>query len=340
MNISYDIFDIADCPVIITDKNFTIIYKNNLASKFFCGFRKKSKISRHFHNVKNDTDFSEINELDIETGTQFMRALVLPIDENILAFLFFSIYAFTDINKLISYVREHYSGNLMDFYCKAYREYEENVKYGSFAKRNISERAYAELLSLMSFFTEKPVFMQTEVYNISELLQNISKKFSGTLPAFGLQISNLEIEETDCYAKINLNIFCFVIFRMIYMAFRLSDKGKIQISLDSSHYPQLEIYVSTHTNINPDIIKNKDFASLADIFPEFSFEFEIFKKAGFFDNILSFSLDNFVFKLRYNIKCETGFFTLRSEGAETRQKRIDAAISNAFAQIKNLLSNK
>jgi hypothetical protein len=278
--------------------------------------------------------------LDIETGTQFMRALVLPIGENTLAFLFFSIYAFTNMNKLISYVREHYSGNFIDFYCKAYREYEETTKYDGFSKRNTSERAYAELLSLLSFFAEKPVFMQTEVYNISEILQSISKKISKTLPAFGLQISNFESTEEACYAKINLNIFCFVIFRVIYMAFRLSDTGKIQISLNSSRYRQFEIYVSTHTNVSSDMVENKDFAYLADIFPEFSFEFDIFKKTGFFDDILSFSLNNSVFKLCYSIKREAGVLILRSEGAETYEKRINKAIANAFVQIKNLLSKK
>ena len=88
MNILYDIFELADFPVVITDKNFVITYKNGLAAKLFCGFRRRSKISRYFRNFKNEVDFSVINELDIETGTQFMRALVLPTDENTLIFRF------------------------------------------------------------------------------------------------------------------------------------------------------------------------------------------------------------------------------------------------------------
>ncbi len=341
MNILYDIFELTDCPVVITDKNFVIKYKNGLAAKLFCGFRKRSKISRYFRNFKNDVDFSITNELDIETGTQFMRALVLPIDENTLIFLFFTLFAFTDAKKLLSYVREKYLGDFIDFYCTACREYAEMQTRDGFAKHTIPERAYAELLSLTSFFAEKPFFMQKEAYNISELIEIITRKISKRLSVFGLKAASAEILEKDCYAKINLPIFCFVIFRMFYMAFRLSDTGKVQISIDAPRYSSIEICVFTQTSLPLKSEENGDFASLAKLFPEFSFEFDIFKRTGFFDNMLCFSQSGSKLKLRYTIKRDiSSSITLRAGDAELRKKRINAAINSAFAQIKSLLSKK
>jgi hypothetical protein len=339
MNISYDIFELTDCPVIITDKDLVITYKNRLVTKLFCGFRKRSKISRYFRNFKNDVDFSDINELDIETGTQFMRALVLPIGENTLAFLFFTLYAFTDSKKLIEYVREKFSGNFIDFYCAACREFTES----KLATRNIPERAFSELLSLTYFFSEKPVFMKTEVYNIAEILEGISSKTAKSLSVFGLSTSLAEIPEKDCYASINLRLFCFIVFRMLYMAFRLSGTGRVQISLDAAHYSSLEICISTHAVKDLPITDERSgsFAALAEVFPVFSFEFDIFKQSGFFDNMLTYSFCNSTLKLRYTLKRETGAtLTLRSQGEAFSRKRIASEISATIAQIKKLLSEK
>ena len=339
MNVLYDIFELTDCPVVITNNNFVITYKNKLAEKLFCGFRRRSKISRYFRNFKNDTDFSLINELDIETGTQFMRALVLPTQENTLIFLFFTIFAFTDAEKLISYVREKYSGDFMEFYCTAFRQYEKMQSVSGFAKHNIPERAYAELLSLTSFFAEKPVFMQEESYNIAELIETISRKISKRLSVFGLKTASAEILEDDCYAKINLRIFCFVIFRMFYMAFRLSDNGKVQIKVDAPRYSSVEICVFTETNLPLKREESGNFASLEELFPEFSFEFDILKRMGFFDNTLCFSKSGSKLKLRYILK-RSSALTLLAEDTELRKKRINTVINGAFAQIKGLFSKK
>lgn len=339
MNVSYDIFDLADCPVVITDKSLVITYKNGLAAKLFCGFRRRSKISRYFRNLKNDVDLSAINVLDIETGTQFMRALVLPADENTRVFLFFTLLAFTNSEKLLTYARENYSGDFIDFYCTAFREYAKMQNADSFARHRIPERAYSELLTLLSFFAEKPFFMQEETYNVSELIEIISDKISKRLSVFGLKAASAEIAEKDCYAKINIRIFCFLVFRMLYMAFRLSGTGSVQISLDSSRYSHIEICVSTRTDRIYEEAENGNFALLANIFPEFSFEFDVLKRMGFFDNILFFSQRGSKLNLRYTLKRDiSSSFILRAGGAEIFKKRIDKAVNSAFAQIKHLLS--
>jgi hypothetical protein len=77
------------------------------------------------------------------------------------------------------------------------------------------------------------------------------------------------------------------------------------------------------------------------VFPEFSFEFDILKKTGFLDNALCFTLENSTLKLHYKIKCETGLgFLLRSESEKERKKRADTAVSEMLSTIRFLLSKK
>lgn len=340
MNLSYDIFELADIPVIVTDGDFVITYKNKLAAKLFCGFRRRSRISRYFRNFKNDADFSAVSELDIETGTQFMRALVMPIGENALAFLFFTVYAFTDTKKLLEYIREKFSANFIDFYCAVYSACK-NAGRSDFRGGNSSERAYSELLTMMSFFSEETFSLREETFNISELLENITKKASRSLSAFGLNPCKALVFDEDCYAKINLRAFCFAVFRMLYIAFRLSDTGQVQVSLDSSRISGADVCIFTRTSLSPELVNESDFCSLMNVFPEFSFEFDILKKTGFLDNALCFTLENSTLKLHYKIKCETGLgFLLRSESEKERKKRADTAVSEMLSTIRFLLSKK
>ena len=83
MNISCDIFELADFPVVTTDKDFVILYKNKIATDAFGRLRKRSKINRYFINT-NNCDISSPNacELEIETGTQIKRALTFLLYDN------------------------------------------------------------------------------------------------------------------------------------------------------------------------------------------------------------------------------------------------------------------
>ena len=338
MNISYDIFDLADFPVVLTDRNFIITYKNNLAAKLFGKLRKRSKIIRHFRNFNNSMDFSDINELDIETGTHFMRALVFPIEDNSLVFLFFTIYAFTDTKNLLEHVREYFAGNLLDFYCAAYSEYNSAEKASFYEKSVLSERAYSELMFLSSSFSDKPEFMCAEVFSLNDILDEMTKKLS-LLSPFGLSIHYPVDYGEPCYSKINLKYFTFSIFRLIYMAFKLSRTGKLQLKTETVQDSFVYVTVSTESALTGNFSGETDFSSLVAMLPEFSFEFEILGKLGILEDSFSFSIKNSILQLYYKVKLQEGCnFIVRSEPPELRKKRIEKAVSEAFAKIKLLLS--
>jgi len=344
MDISYDIFDLTDFPIIITDGDFIIKYKNRLASKLFGKLRKGSKITRYLRNFKKDIDFFNICELDIETGTQFMRALIMPLNNEAFAFLFFTVYAFTDFSKLSEFANNNFGENLLDLYCNAYRQYKSSEGSAGKEKSNVPERTISELMAMTSLLFEKPDFMQTELFDIADIMLQISSKISSKLSVLGLKSALAEIPESEngcCFAKINPRHFSFIIFRMIYTAFKLSDTGKIRIFFEEGKYSDINICISTQSSLNPELEDICDFSYLINALPEFSFEFHLLKKMGVLGNSLFFSFNNSILKLHYKLKRETGCnFILRSEPAEIRKRRIEKIISEALLKTKKMLSKK
>ena len=344
MNVSYDIFDLSDFPIIVTDESFIITYKNRLATKFFGSMRKKSKITRYFRNFKNDIDFSIINELDIETGTHFMRALVLPLQKGAFVFLFFTMYPFADTRNLIDYVREKHSGDFIDFYCSAYRKHNELEKSPNFAKTSSGERVFSELAILLSTFAEKPEFFKSEICNISEILEETAKQINKKLSALGAKIASAQISDgakSAAFAKINLRFFAFILFRMISAAIKFSDSRELSISLES-HTPYVsDVCVCTKCTLPSETAETGDFYALLRLLPEFSLEFEILKSMGFFEDTLYFTCVNSTLKLHFKLKCDASAgFVLRSEPEESRKRRIKKAIADAIRKTKELFSRK
>ena len=344
MNISYDIFDLSDFPIVVTDESFIITYKNRLAAKFFGLMRKRSKITRYFRNFKNDIDFSIINELDIETGTHFMRALVLPLKNGAFAFLFFTIYSFTDTKNLVEYVREKYAGDFIDFYCSAYKNHLALEKSSFSARADSGERVFSELSLLLSSFAEKPEFLKSEICNISEILELTAKQINKKLSALGAKSASAQISlgaKSAAFAKINLRFFTFILFRMISAAIKFSDSRELAISLESPAPYVSDVCVCTKCTLPNGTAETGDFYALLHLLPEFSFEFEILKSIGFFEDTLYFTYTNSTLKLHFKLKCDASAgFVLRSEPEEIRKRRIEKAIADAIRAAKALISKK
>ncbi len=274
MNISYDIFDLVDFPVVITDKNFIIIYKNNIACEYFGKLRKRSKITRYLADSTKNTDFSVISEAEFETGTLIKRALVFSKNDFI-AFFFLSAMQFDGYIAVSEHIREKFAGESfralgLKLYC---------------AKINSQTREF-------------------------------------------------------CQANICLTHFLFVLFRLIYLGFKFSADGNLEISIDYLHTNHADICVSARTALKNDSIRGKSFSSVLKMLPEFPFEFDILEKCQLFEqNSLSYKLENSILKLHFKVKCDTGeTLSVRSESTLKRKKRISKAVSVFLCKTKNLLS--
>jgi hypothetical protein len=128
---------------------------------------------------------------------------------------------------------------------------------------------------------------------------------------------------------------------MISTAIKISQNGNFLISLENKGSLVSDICVSTRTSLPFETTENGNFASLASLLPEFSFEFDIFKSMGFFEDSLYFTYKNSILELHFKVKCDSAQgFILRSEPDEARLRRTEKAISYAIRKIKIMLSKK
>ena len=342
MNISYDIFDLVDFPIVITDKDFIIIYKNHIACEYFGKLRKRSKITRYLSDYTNNADFSVNSEAEFETGTLIKRALVF-LEKEYCIFLFLSAVQFENYDSIVPYIKEKFAGSFSDFYFSAYKEYLSLQAMTDFEKAHVPERTYADLLELIRILADKPSFMQKEGADLAELIAYIAKHASNRFRALGLKVYLRPIysEAYDfCRANICLTNFLFLVFRLIYTGFKFSSDGNVQISINYLHTNHADICVSVHTHLQKKDVSGKSYSALLKLLPEFSFEFDILEKCGIFElDTLSYELENSVLKLHLKVKCACGeTLFVRSESLLQRKKRTAQAVSAFICKTKKLLS--
>ncbi len=342
MSISFDIFDLVDFPIIVTDKNFIITYKNNIACEYFGKLRKRSKITKHLTGFANDTDFSLNSEAEFETGTLIKRALVFA-ESDFVVFLFLSAIQFENYTAVAGYIKERFAGNFLGFYCSAYKEYSALQAMSDFEKANVPERTFADLLALIRILGEKPPFMKKEYLDLAEIVSYTAKRTGESFRALGLKLYLDEISDKTrdfCRANIALDDFLFVIFRLIYSGFKLSADGNLRLSIDYLHTGHADICVRTRTALKKKDVQGKSFSYILKMLPEFAFEFDILEKYQIFEqNTLSYEIENSFLKLHFKVKCAYGDTLLvRSDSPEKKKKRLARAVSVFLCKAKSLLS--
>ncbi len=342
MNISYDIFNLVDFPVIITDKNFIITYKNNIACEYFGKLRKRSKITRYLADYALDLDLSVISEVEFETGTLIKRALVFA-EKDCVLFFFLSAMQFESYSAVSEYIKETFSGNFLDFYFSAYKEYLNLQSMSNFEKANVPERTYADLLALINILGRNPSFMIKDGLDLAEVISYTATRVGNSFRALGLKLYPVKISSKTrefCRANITLNDFLFAVFRLIYSGFKFSADGNLQLSIDYLHTNHADICVSVRTKLKKKDIAGASFSSLLKILPEFAFEFDILEKYKIFEqNTLSYELENSILKLHFKVRCDANeTLVIRSESPPKKKKRLSDAVSIFICKTKILLS--
>ena len=148
MNILYDIFDLVDFPVIVTDSNMMILYKNHHAARYFGKIRKKSKITKYMISGNADIDFLVTHELEIDSGTPIKRALVI-CHEAYRILMFMPCLQFDNHREIVKTLNERFDGDIFKLYMADYKYYAEYKDPLCSGKRKISERGFDELFSLL-----------------------------------------------------------------------------------------------------------------------------------------------------------------------------------------------
>ncbi len=342
MTLSYDIFNLVDFPIIVTDKNFIIIYKNNTACEYFGKLRKRSKITKYLADFAKDMDFSVNSEAEFETGTLIKRALVFA-ESDFVVFLFLSAMQLENYAAVAGHIKERFAGNFLGFCFSAYREYSALQAMSAFEKANVPERAYADLLALIRILGENPSFMKKEYLDLAEIVSYTAHRAGAGFRALGLKLYLAEISDKTrafCCANIALDDFLFVIFRLIYSGFKFSADGNLLLSIDYLYTNHADICASVRTTLKKSDVQGKNFSSLLKMLPEFAFEFDLLEKYSVFEqNTLSYELENSFLKLHFKVKCDCGdTLFIRSESPEKRKNRLARAVSTFICEAKSLLS--
>ena len=337
--ICYDIFDLADFPIIITDRKFVIKHKNTMAAPFFSNFRKGSKITRHTSCLDENTDISKFCEIEFTTGTQYKRALVFSHNSEHIFFVFLSSLQFERNESIIERIQTTFDGNFFDFIISAYNSYLESQ---SLPENALPTRFLDDLLMLMKLYGDKPSFMKRDFFDIAELIKLTSERIGKSVSALGMKMPSATISNNvigTCFCKINLSEFSFTLCKMTYLAFKFSDSKCVTLSLDKSQDGSVIVSASTLSKKALNIKKDDPFSLIKDL-SELSFEIMFLKKAKAFSDSVKFKTEGERIFLEYTIKStdKFGAFPLRSYPERFYRQKIAKIISSNTAKLKNLLS--
>ncbi len=343
MSVSYDIFDLIEFPVIVTNERFVIKYKNFVASKLFSKFRKGSNIMRHSFDDMKNAEISNLREIELKTGTQLTRALVFSHPSNDIFFVFLSRIQSDDSEKLIKRINESYKGNFWDFYISAYSEYIASQRAMLFHEEASAPiRLYNDLTLLMNASFSDLSFTKRNVYDIAELVSAISYKVRHSLCSLGLKLTSKFIPTKDrqaCFGRINLNDFIFVVLRMIYIAFKNSNDRCVDLSMQRLN-GDCVIDVSAKTSLGTDVPQAELVNKLKFSLSELSFEFEFLRKTKILDSTVECMIEDSVLHLCFKVHCLSRLdsFTLLSASQTLLNAKMAKFISLNTSKIKYLLS--
>lgn len=335
----YDILDLADFPIIVTNRNFVIQYKNTMAVPFFSSFRKGSKITRHTPYLDENTDVSKLCEIEFTTGTHYKRALVFFHEPDSVFFIFLSSVQFEKSGFIIEHLRNAYNGNFFDFHIAAYNAYPQAQSLPALSSPN---RLFDDLLTLIDLQGSAPSFMRKEIHDITALVTLISERVGNAVSALGMQMPSAIISPravNSCFCNINISEFSFVMFKMIYSAFRLSENKCVTLSLDKldDDYVTLTVFTQSKKKFSDE--ENDPFAFVSEL-SELSLEVMLLKKLNVFSKSIGFKTENNVIFLEFNIPCVNTLeeFPLRSPQDHFQKQRTSRIISRNTSKLKELLS--
>ena len=301
MNISYDIFELMDFPLAVTDGGFNIVYKNRSAKRYLGKLRKGSKITKYMSCQSGDIDLTSIKETEFDTGTPIKRALVF-CSRGAFVFTFMPCMQFEGYRQISEYIRENFPGDILDFFISSYAE----SRYPEFKCANVPSRVYADLLKLMQSFDRQTGLTEVHKCDITYIADTVSKNIGASFCALGMKMPPAEIDANvpcPCICDVNADFFLFILFRLIYAAFRLSDDGGASMSLSSMENGYVALSLSAHTRISPEAMSG-GLISLIRLIPEFIFEYDLIEKYGGLSHPVSVEVRNSVLKISMRLKCE------------------------------------
>jgi hypothetical protein len=106
-----------------------------------------------------------------------------------------------------------------------------------------------------------------------------------------------------CICDVNVDFLLFILFRLIYAAFKLSADGGASISLFAEENGYATLLLSAHTRVSPEAL-SEGLISLIKLIPEFVFEYNLLEKYDQLSHSVSVEVRNSMLKISMRLKCE------------------------------------
>lgn len=294
MNISYDIFELSDFPIAITDGSFNIVYKNHSAKRYLGKLRKGSKITKYMSCQSGNIDLTSIKETEFNTGTPIKRALVF-CSHGAFVFMFMPCMQFEEYRHISKYICENSHGDILDFFINSYTE----SHYPEVKCANVPSRVYTDLLKIMQSLDEHAGPTKLHKCDIAYIADTVSKNIGTSFCALGMKMPTAEIDANvprPCICDVNVDFLLFILFRLIYAAFKLSADGGASISLFAEENGYATLLLSAHTRVSPEAL-SEGLISLIKLIPEFVFEYNLLEKYDQLSHSVSVEVRNSMLKI-------------------------------------------
>ncbi len=218
----HEIFDTVSFPVFAADENECILYKNSSALRHIGTMRKGAHITRY---LLTDTIPPSGSIAHIKTETPYPNALVLS-DEKESLFLCFSRLQYPDYEKAAEQILSIF-GCTRSAFCEVFAQHTANIQ----KEKAFPHRLSADCLRMQPSETD----VGRKNYPLGSL---VSELFSKTESAFGAFGYRIQTEISPSFAQkhpVNINPcdWIFLFGRILHGIMKLSEDGKIQISLSS-----------------------------------------------------------------------------------------------------------
>jgi hypothetical protein len=217
-----ELFDILSFPVFAADENGRIIYKNRAAMRHIGTMRMGSGVVRH---LLGDFVPSSGVIAHIKGDTSFSRALVLA-DKNKSLFLCLPRLQYPDFEKAAEDALCMF-GETPDSFADTLSAYNKTYK----RQGTTPSRLASECLRLRPRRAREDMVPYSMETIVAELFTKAEKAF-GAL-GYRIRAEILSDFMTKRPVSIALNDFLFLFSNLLYLVMKLSDDGKLDITLSS-----------------------------------------------------------------------------------------------------------
>lgn len=315
-------------PVFSADENGLIVYKNRAAVRYIGTMRKGSRVSPHLlgETIPPAGTVAHIKGDD----TPYPNALVLAGEEETL-FVCFPRLQYPDFEKAAENILRIF-GETPASFCETLSEHYRLTE----ERKRIPRRLSAECLRLRP----KPIHADTAPYSIGSMMSDLFSKAETSFSALGYRVHTEILQDFTPNHPVSVGLcdLLFLFGGLLYFMMKLSDDGKLDITLSSDPEQQehlIRFYTHTSRLSEGDLSAIELFSKIS---PECASEILFIENQGLIPkNAHFFSDGRGGLSFEYPIPYLDSAFSVRSQ---TFEKEYASLFSVLLVRVCDMLKEK